>query len=167
MQPLLVALIICLLFTITTPVIAQDTEQTCTPEQWQEHQEWFIEAISTLASSENPLNVLLLIDAGIDGVRAQCTGGQFSKVENPDGIFGPIVFGGTLYKVTFETLGGYGRLKPLVISGNCGLMFNVGFTTPVEGGAESELWQFDQCVAMFEVDTINAEDWHLSIERIN
>lgn len=150
------------------PVFAQDTEEaSCTPEQWQQYQNVITETAASLATSDNPSLILLGLEALIDTARAVCTGAQYSKTDNPDGILGPMIFGGTLYKATLNSVGGYGSVKPLALEGNCGgFTFEMPMSTAFGGGSESTLYRFEGCVAMFEINASSAEDWTFTIERL-
>lgn len=162
---LLSFMLVLSLLIIPTQLIAQEqiTEQTCTPEQWQELQNGLTTEIATLATSETPLLVLLRIQASLDITRATCTGGQFSQETHPTGIIGPMVFGGTLYQATLDLgEGEFGSAQLTTLEGDCGSWPLLSVSG--DEGTETDLWNFEGCTAIIEVNT--SSDWSLSIERL-
>lgn len=163
MKTFFLSVLLVFVLILTVPAFAQE-EATCPPEKWAEISDTLISLSNDLAAADNPLEQLLLIRTEIETVRAVCSGGVFTKADYPDGIIGPINFGGTLYQATLESVGSVAVLSRVEIDGDCD--FVVSIITPFTGGAESGLWKFDECEAMFEIDAASARDWTLTIERL-
>lgn len=163
MKTLFVSILLVFALIITVPAAAQD-EPTCTPEQWADIATAFSTLADNLAASETPFDDLLAIQTQLGTARAICSGGVFTKADYPDGIIGPINFGGTLYKATLESVGSVATLERVEISGDCA--FFVSIITPFSGGSESDLWEFEECQALFEINATAARDWTLTIERL-
>ena len=162
MKNLFVILTIVITISIAFPVLAQDS--VCTSEQWAEFSATLGELVDTLAASSTPLDDLLAIRIQIETVRTICNAGVFTKADYPNGIIGPINFGGTLYQATLESVGSVAALSRVEIAGDCD--FIISIITPFSGGSESALWEFEDCQAMFEINASTADDWTLTIERL-
>jgi hypothetical protein len=159
-------MLLVLLAALLVPAAAQE-EISCTPEEWitsvRALSDAMLPNIDSIASQEDGLLMLLIIEAAIDTVRATCTGGAFTDVDYTNGIIGPIIFSGTLYQATLTTPEQGGSVSGTAIEGDCGFMTFI--STPFEGGEETSLFTFGgDCVMIFEVNVEGP--WTLTIERL-
>jgi len=153
--------ILMLLLGITA--FAQETEQSCTSEQLQPYQDTLVEIASALATAENPLEILVALDAGIDAIRWTCTGKAYTSEDyGLEAVIGPVMFSGTLYKATL-TSDTFASISVTAISGECD-EFNLMTIGSFEGGEANTLYEFEECVAMFEINA--SKPWTFVIERI-
>lgn len=155
-------ILLLILSLCAAPLYAQDTsERSCDPSEWGNFKPAIIEQLDHLEA--NPLETLLLLQTFISSARATCTGGEFTNETHPNGIIGPIYFSGTLYQATLTVPDTYGSVRIRELEGDCDAFILQG---PVAGGSETDLWQFKNCVAMFEVNLSGTSDWHFIIERL-
>lgn len=156
------------LFVFLIPVSAQEVEFTCTADEWRtllgDFQTRIDEVLPTIEGDNDATNILLAIQMVIETARATCGGGVFTKETHPNGIIGPIQFGGTIYQATLEA-DTFGSLTTTVIEGDCGIIPPIMALTSMEGGSEANLWRFGgDCVAFIEVNVTGS--WTLTIERM-
>lgn len=153
------------LFVLFSPVAAQEVQElTCTPEQWQPIEDDLVLEAGGITEAESQALALSRIEARIETARAECTGGQFSSDSHPNGILGPIIFSGALYEATLTVDGAYGSVSLIALEGDCGILNSI--TGPIDGGSETDLWEFKECVAIFEVNTSSSAPWTLSIKKL-
>lgn len=169
MRILLIAVILFAMLFVPA-ALAQDevANPTCTPEDWQEIQDGIVEQASALATSEDPLTQLLVIETYIDAARGRCVSDSFTSEDYPNGIIGPFVLSGSLYEVAFTVdESTYGNVNTVDLDDTCSLDFKLGIDTSTEGGTETNLWQFEEpCAGMLEVDTTRPSSWSLTITRL-
>lgn len=165
MKKIVLGMFFLLMLAFVSAASAQEpaSEQTCTPEEWAAYQQSFTDIIPELTTSENPIDILLLLDAIINTVRATCTGATYSSEElGTEAIIGPIAFSGTIYQATL-TSEYFSSVQITEIAGDCD-KFNLLSVAEMTGGTANTIYEFSECVAMFEVNS--SKPWTFAIERI-
>lgn len=162
------ACLIVLALTMVSIALAQDAETVCTPDDWRAKIDAVSSSLSELsagvADQETALQVLSIAEAAIHTVRTSCTGYVFTNEDYPNGIIGPVTFDGTLYQVTFSSMGGFAYFKMVGDEGGCSV---VGVSTDLEGGEETDLWEpSGNCITLFEVNGPRDGQWTLTFERL-
>lgn len=142
---------------------------TCTAEDYATMTGLIDEQLATLTQPDaQPGLVMVLVRAAIDTYQVKCTGGAFNQASHPNKIIGPIVFDGTLYEVTFalpEKELTFGSVEWKTIQGDCEMIPLISLAS-TNGGSETDVLEFKDCVALFEVNT-NSTEWSLIFKKLN
>lgn len=150
-----------------TTTLAQDSVD-CDADGYREIMKGISDAVLELSESittdEDGIVALLQLELTLDLLRFTCMGEDYTSETNPNGIIGPVMFGGTLYQAEFNALDEYGFLQLRVIEGDCGFTPPL-MTTDIDGGLVADLWEFGgDCIAMIEVNGFG--EWTLNIGRL-
>lgn len=144
---------------------AQDTEQTCSDEQWTGFITPLTEMVSAFANADDPLTVLLEIDTAIQTMRAACTGGTWTSEEygTSSTVIGPITLDGTMYKATLISEKN-ASIRVTEMEGDCGFAA-LGAVSSDDTTESSAIWKFEGCVAFFEVNGYGTP-WTVTLQKI-
>lgn len=148
---------------------AGDAEQTCTPEQWEGFVPHMNEIVETI-TGDDPLLALFQIEAVIESIRATCTGGVWTSEDYGENsvVIGPVIFSGTLYEATLKTTGS-ASASMTTLEGKCDELESIILTTDLDSEEEEEatvLYEFENCIALFEVEGYGDSPWSFNVVKL-